>query len=264
MPDGKKKVVFFYRWAHYSCLIVAGAYLLLRLLIKRFGNPRLQNMFSNIRKNSPRLDESREDDQIRTFMEYFKENIETHGDFYQKYLLNHIYCFGISLLNFWFLNFVLQGEFTRLILEVFPFHRDSVNFRDPLSVIFPPFVNCTIGHGSKMLNKREDEIHCHLTLMEMLEKVFVFAWIFMVSALIIGGINVIFLLCLPFHKNFLLKTKESSPLFKKLSRVLARNLSFGDTFLLFMVKSHLTANEFCKILIEILKYLQYDPIAKEK
>ncbi|KAB7497621.1 Innexin inx2 [Armadillidium nasatum] len=264
MPDGKKKVVFFYRWAHYSCLVVAGVYLLLRLIIKRFGNPRLQYMFSNIRKNSGRLDENREQDQIRTFMEYFKENIGTHGYFYEKYLLNHIYCFSISLLNFLFLNLVLQGEFTRLILEVFPFHRDPVNFRDPLSVIFPPFVNCTIGPSSKMLNKREDEIHCHLILMEMLEKVFVFAWIYMVSALIIGGICIIFLLCLPFHKNFLLKTKESSSLFKKLNRVLARNLNFGDVFLLFMVKSHLTANEFCKILIEILKYLHYDPIAKEK
>lgn len=145
------------------------------------------------------------------------------------------------------------------MLNVFPFHRDPVSFGDPLSMIFPPFVTCVVGPPRiSMLSGREDTFYCYFYLMELLEKVFVLAWVYMVAALVIGGISVIILLSLPFYKKYLLRTKKSSSPYRKLSKILARNLRFGDIFVLFMVKKHLTANEFCKILIEILKFLKED------
>ena len=118
---------------------------------------------------------------------------------YWKCLFTHIYAFILNISLIFLLDFLLQGRFLTYIFSTFPSHREMENFSDKMTQMFYPFSICYIKN--KLFFGREEEIICHLTLMEYYEKIFFIIWLYLIILSIFTFFYIIYLFSL-FRDNY--------------------------------------------------------------
>lgn len=137
-----------------------------------------------------------------------------------------------------------------MVLSAYPFHRDPRYFTDELSRTFPPFAHCKLDGSVLINNAREDDLGCHLTLMELYEKVFIFLWIWLAVVTICTAMSVIFLLLVtvpPFNRLFLCMHSSSKGITNLKKKVL-KFCGCADLYVLYLLKRHRSEAQFIMFL----------------
>lgn len=243
----QRRYILFYRWLPSCLLILASFCYTPRLLAKYFCN----NM------NELQLNFHKKNDDYNIVNTILSNLWGNNHLLYIKYLLINIYCLIIEVTSVIFLNFVLQERFIWFGYVSFPFNRDSQKFTDYISQTFPPFVDCNINDVHKIVLFRDETFGCHLTLMELYEKIFLILWALLFILILITTIYIAILLfiCCPVLNEILFITPSTPRMCQK---VKLPRFSIGDVYYLYCIKKCIPANQYYYIISSIVKNVRHD------
>nr|BDV50104.1 MAG: hypothetical protein [Porcellio scaber clopovirus] len=161
----------------------------------------------------------------------------------------------VDVMIFFCLDYIFDYKFLLLPISSYPYERNVPNFSDYISRMFPPFVYCELEEIHELNNMRGDLFGCHLTHMELYEKVFFIFWFWLLFAILLTVFSLakLFLYFSPIVKCSLwnqLKSKDNLIAYK-FKHVLFRELSFYDIYFLSHCRNYLNREEF---IILFLKY----------
>ena len=276
----KRRYILFYRWIHWSLLMLAGFYYIPRKVSKSLENARAKKLMEDIAANSFRYDNI-EKELVERAARFVTSNLKTHNGLYFNFLCVNIIALIIDLLTFQYLNFIFQGRFMSYGFSAYPFDRDPRNFNDYMSQMFPPFVSCELTSENKLTNKRTEELGCHLTIMELYEKIFLALWLWLIllTALTAGYILFLIAMLFPAVRKQLLRTAKPISANDKVSKTIVRvsdNCKVGDMYILYRLKQHfsharfyellskLSDPELCKIVVQSSEREKLEKLAAQK
>ena len=162
-----------YRWIHPVALVLMFLYYSPQLVVSNFSAPIAERLLKDIISHK---DKEYDNSKLLKNVYLFVEEMGWHSDLYTAHLQSHLFALFINLTGIAIIDTLFQNEFVTLVPLLFPFSRDSRHFRDPLSLLFPPFVTCEVGPEMMLLNYKSEILGCHLTLMELYEKIFIGMW----------------------------------------------------------------------------------------
>ncbi|XP_076058369.1 uncharacterized protein LOC143035317 [Oratosquilla oratoria] len=244
-----KKYLMHYRWIHWMFGLLAFAYFILKIVTVVLDNARVKKFLEDVARSSERYDKNSVEQTKQTVVAYFQLHAGHHQGLYMKLIFVHLLAYLLDLAVIAFINFTIQGQFMYLVPDALPFSRDYVGFTDPLSTVFPPFASCTFNKDWRMFGSRTEEFVCHLTLMELYEKIFVFVWLWMVLLVVWSSIYVVFLM-----------VAIVSPIWtyihhvvalKHIQRSVSKTWGLADFYVLFCVKRRVSAVAFVQITEEL-------------
>ena len=176
---GANRYLFFYRYIHYVVLSIAGVYYLPHKYVKNNDDMRTIRLLNEI---EPTLKMNEDQLDVKVYSKvpaYLKKYVGTNGSLYCKSLFGCILALAIDVFAFFFLDWILHGKFLYYGFMTLPFNRDPEYYMDYMSQTFPPFAECTVGPVNELLSKREETYGCHLTMMELYEKIFYAFWVWL-------------------------------------------------------------------------------------
>lgn len=252
---GEKRFLLFYRWIHWVLLLIGGLYYIPRKISKNAENPKVKKLFEELAVGVSRYDNFEREMVDRT-ARYMAANMKTHNALFYKYLTCNVIALVIDLFAFHFLDYLLQGRFLGLGFQVYPFNRDPKSFTDPLSQVFPPFADCELNIESQLTNKRTEKLGCHLTVMELYEKVFLALWLWLIVLTICTCLYICYLFFFwskwarlrilrvykPVHVQDSVRNTVISVL---------ENCKIGDIYLLYRLRQHFSHARYYDLLTKL-------------
>ena len=250
--DGTKRYLMFYRWVHWICLLMAAVYYIPHKMSKSYDNPKVKKLFEDLASTLNRYDNV-ETQNVQVTTRYFAFNKETHNRLYIKYYLCNFVAFFIDLAAFFFLNFVFQGRFLSYGVNAWPFNRDPMTFNDTMSQTFPPFAQCSLHKNVKLVDERREEFGCHLTVMELYEKIFLFLWFWLVTLMVLTFMYICYLTAFKISavKRLILKISKPVTAVKSSRHTVCSAIEvckIGDIFLLYRLRQFFTHAKFYDLL----------------
>ena len=253
--DGSKRFLPFYRWIHWSFLLLAGIYYIPRKFSKNMENVKAKKLLEDLAHHACHY-EKLDKDLMEKAARYVFLNLKTHNKLYVNYLTVNAIAMAVDISCMIYLDFLFQGRFMEYGIRAYPFNRDYDKFTDYMSQTFPPFANCELDEMNKLLDNRKETYGCHLTIMELYEKVFLLIWLWLIMLLFITSLYILFLLlmCVPKVRYFFLNVSKPVNRLDKMREVLNRacnNCKVGDIYLLYRIKQHLSDVRFYELLVHI-------------
>ena len=253
--NGTKRYLLFYRWTHWSCLILAAIYYIPRRLSKTYENPKIKKLFEDLAMNQDHYDQ-RETFLVDSTARYLVLNLKTHNGLFIKYFVCNLVALTVDVLSFLFLNFLFQGRFLTYGITAYPFYRDPKKFTDPMSQTFPPFAKCIIHKNNQLLDNRIEQYGCHLTVMELYEKVFLFLWFWLITLIALTVVYLIFLLTLNIrfvrlHALRIAKPIEANSSIRNTVCSVIESCQIGDIYLLYRLRQFFSHAKFYEVLRKI-------------
>ncbi|KAK3856590.1 hypothetical protein Pcinc_037095 [Petrolisthes cinctipes] len=250
-----RRYLLFYRWISWSLLVLAGIYYIPRKVSKNFDNARCKKLMEDLAANSHRYDQA-EKELVERAARYLIFNLKTHNGLYWKFLSVNVIALIVDLIAMQYLDFILQGRFIQYGIRSYPFTRDPRGFTDYMSQTFPPFASCELARENQLTNKRTEKFGCHLTIMELYEKLFLGLWLWLIILIFITCCYIIFLLCmwLPCMRAYLLRVAKPAHVSDKVRGVIqsvAQNCKIGDIYLLYRLKGHLSHARFYELMTRL-------------
>ncbi|KAG7156133.1 innexin inx2-like [Homarus americanus] len=253
--EGGRRYLLFYRWISWSFLILAAVYYIPRKISKNFDNKKCKTLLEELSAHSHRYDQT-EAQLVEKASRYLFFNLRTHDGLYWKYLTVNIVALLVDVFAMNYFDFVLQGRFIQYGFKSYPFTRDPETFSDYMSQTFPPFASCELSPENQLVNRRTEKFGCHLTIMELYEKIFLVLWLWLIVLCFFTCCYIIFLLLLwlPLIRVCLLRT--SRPLHGpdkvwKVSQGVVDNCKIGDIYLLYRLKQHLSHARFYELMVRL-------------
>ena len=253
--DGERRYLLFYRWVHWSLLTLAGLYYIPRKISKSLENPKAKKLMEDLAANAFRYDQV-ENELVQRAAKYVTFNLKTHNSLYINFVSVNAIALIVDIITMQFLDFILQGRFISYGFMAYPFKRDPKGFTDYMSQTFPPFATCELAKNNKLVNKRTEEFGCHLTIMELYEKVFLGLWLWLIVLIFITSLYLVFLfmMMLPCVRVHLLRTAKPLHANDKVKQTILRvshNCKVGDMYLLYRLKQHLSHARFYELLARL-------------
>ncbi|XP_050696251.1 innexin inx2-like isoform X1 [Eriocheir sinensis] len=253
--NGSRRYILFYRWISWSLLVLAGVYYIPRKVSKGFDNARCKKLLEDLASNAHRYDQL-EDQLVERAARYVIYNLKTHNGLYWKYLGVNVLALAVDLFAMQYLDFILQGRFIQYGFKAFPFDRDPRTFTDYMSQTFPPFASCELSNENQLVNKRTEKFGCHLTIMELYEKVFLGLWLWLIILIFVTCCYIVFLLTmwLPCMRAYMLRTAKPVHANEKVRNVIqtvSKNCKIGDIYLLYRLKGHFSHARFYELLTRL-------------
>lgn len=250
-----RRYILFYRWISWSLLVLAGVYYIPRKVSKSMDNARCKKLLEDLASNASRYDQV-EEQLVERAARYLIFNLKTHNGLYWKYLGVNILALVVDLFAMQYLDFILQGRFIAYGFNAYPFYRDPRTFTDYMSQTFPPFAMCELTNVNQLTNKRTEKFGCHLTIMELYEKVFLMLWLWLIVLVFLTCCYLVFLMCmwLPCVRCYLLRTAKPAHGSDKVRSVIqkvAANCKIGDIYLLYRLKGHLSHVRFYELMMRL-------------
>jgi len=195
------------------------------------------------------------------------KELYTHRDefngLFHRYLSLNIIAFVLNVSSMRFLDFFLQGRFMTYGLTDF-YNRDPQFFTDLMSRIFPPFVTCSITPYMQLMNERTEEFGCHLTLMELYEKIFFALWWWMIVVMVANVVYVLFLVSFwifPCVQTLVLKgskpdtqrNQEEEFHYSDTIRMLLKKSGVGNMYMLYRLRQFLDDATYLQLVVKLLK-----------
>ena len=246
--------LLFYRWIHWVMLILGGLFYLVRKLSKRFENCKVKKLFEDLVPNIIKYDHS--GDAVERTGRYLSFNMGGHDFLFYKYLVCNIFALILDIFSFFILDFCLNNKFLNLGYDAYPFTKDIVNFSDPLSQAFPPFARCDLHERTEITFKRTEQFGCHLTVMEMYEKVFVALWIYLIAVTTTTACYILYLFLFlhPVTRRLIFKPTPSVSAkdcdVERVNEALG-TYKVGDFYLLYRLQSFIPHPLYYKLLLNI-------------
>ena len=253
--EGSRRYILFYRWISWCLLVLSWIYYIPRKLSKSFDNARCKKLLEDLATNSHRYDQV-EEQLVERAARYLIFNLKTHNGLYWKFLGVNVVALVVDLFAIQYLDFILQGRFLPYGYKSYPFERDPRTFSDYMSQTFPPFASCELTNVNQLVNKRTEKFGCHLTIMELYEKLFLGLWVWLILLIFITCCYIIFLLCmwLPCMRTYLLRTAKPAHGSDKVHAIIqkvAQNCKIGDIYLLYRIKGHLSHVRFYELMMRM-------------
>lgn len=138
----------------------------------------------------------------------------------------------------------------------YPFVRDAQRFTDYMSQTFPPFVWCELGPDNQLVSLRTEKFGCHLTIMELYEKVFMGLWLWCIFLILITSCYIIFLLSLllPHVRLLLLRFSKPRHISTKITQLIQDVLKvskIGDVFMLYRLRQQMSHARFYEVMVKL-------------
>lgn len=267
--DGEeRRYILYYRWISLCLLVLSWLYYVPRKVSKNFDNGRCQKLLEDLAANSHIYDHN-EAPLVERAFRYVVFNLNTHDGLYWKYLTVNVIALVVDLITMFSLNFVLDNRFLTYGIAAYPYKRDPKTFTDYMSQTFPPFANCELGPPNQLVNSRVEKLGCHLTIMELYEKLFLGLWVWLIILITVTIAYIIFLLIMwfPCTRVYLLRTSKPAQAKDNVRVILqsvAQNCKVGDIYLLYRLKGHLSHARFYELLFRLAKCSTMDKLAEKK
>ena len=253
--DGNRRYLLFYRWVHWSLLLLSAIYYIPRKLSKTSENSKVKKLMEDLAVNAHRYD-GVERELVERTAQYMAFNLNTHNGLFNKYLLCNVVALIVDLFAFQFFNFLFQGYFTQYGFQAYPFNRDPVHFTDYMSQMFPPFANCELHSEVQLVNKRTERLGCHLTVMELYEKIFllIWCWLIVLTAMTAGYIVFLIAMWIPQVRVIVLKVAKPIHATDNVRHVIydvVKTCKVGDAYLLYRLKQHFSHAHYYNLLTRL-------------
>lgn len=254
--NGQRRYILYYRWIHWVLLLTAAFYYIPRKVSKTSENAKVKKLFEDLAMSAHRYDQI-EKEQVDRTARYFIFNLKTHNGLFFKYLTCNVMALIIDVLAFHFFDFVFQGRFMKYVMRTYPFNRNVEQFDDYMSQTFPPFVLCELGVTYQLTNKRHETLGCHLTVMELYEKLFFVLWIWLILLTVLTIIYIIYLFFFWVPWARLLILRISKPIKAKNQKIRNTicdsivNCKIGDVYLLYRLRQHFSHARYYELLTRI-------------
>ena len=251
---GKKRYLLFYRWVHWVFLLIAAMYYIPHKLSKSYDNPKIKKLFEDLAITQHRYDQIEKENMERA-ARYITFNLKTHNALYYKYLMCNLIALSIDIVCFHLLDFVFQGRFMSYGINAYPFHRDPRTFTDPMSQTFPPFAKCTLHKNVQLVDERTEQFGCHLTVMELYEKIFLFVWFWLITLMVVTILYIIYLLMFwirigKFHVLRIAKPVSATSVQNTVRSVIGA-CKIGDVYLLYRLRQFFSHAKFYELLTKL-------------
>ncbi|CAL4111110.1 unnamed protein product [Meganyctiphanes norvegica] len=252
-----KRFILYYRWINFVALLLAGVYYIPRKVSKQLDNPKTKSLVETLCQHSPKTGDI-EKQVVTTALRYIVGNAKTHNGIYYKYLFVNLVALIIDIVVFFFLDFIFIGRFMWLGIDSFPIKRDPENFSDYISQTFPPFAKCQINMAKMLTSGRIETFGCHLTFMELYEKIFIALWFWLVFLVTATAIYLLFLLTMHFQivQRYIIRVEKPARGQHRVGDLMPnvfRNFRVGDIYLLYRIKQHVSHDQFYGILTNLSK-----------
>lgn len=207
--DSSRIYILYYRWVHWLMLLISVIYGLIGQITNHKLLPELsinensiifnyrKNVNNNNKKNG--LDKKKKEStkshrdksickydlEERRWLEEEKGEIDSFKfvnnnikdvELIKTWLLKTVYSsvvyLCVDMMIIFALNYMLQYKFLALPIASYPYKRNPPYFTDYISRMFPPFAFCHIERVNELSAERGEVLGCHLTLMELYEKLF--------------------------------------------------------------------------------------------
>jgi len=173
-----------------------------------------------------------------------------------KYLGIHVICLAVDILVVILLHFLLlQGRFMNYGFEFMKAYikgRDPKGFTDYISQTFPPFASCELNQETQLTAKRTEIFGCHLTYMELYEKIFLFVWCWLFFLIVISILNIIYLVVtFSFYRKKLVQVNVSQLGYQNPQKTfdeVYNKFDYGNIFLLYLIKKQLNNTQYFELL----------------
>ena len=251
-PNGDRRYLFFYRYIHWIMIGVGCLYYLPRKFSKHYDDQKVKKLINDIVGFTCKSDINAEKGMVERISKYMGFYLGSHNRLYFNNLICSILALAIDILSFHVIDYTLHGRFINYGVMSIPFKRDPMYYTDYMSQTFPPFVRCEISPMNKLSGKRTEVLGCHLTLMELYEKLFMILWFWMIF-LTAATVCYIVFLCFfrhPYFRNYILRrgsktllAKEEGDLRDKVA-VVVDSCNTGDVFFLYELKKYLAPHRF--------------------
>ncbi|CAL4166532.1 unnamed protein product, partial [Meganyctiphanes norvegica] len=236
---GRRRYILYYRWIPWAFLLLTAVYYIPRLVSKKYTNTLSREL--NVVLINAKLDGFNTQEVLWKAVAYMEENRGTHNGIYWKYLILNCLALVVDAFTMFFWDILLQGRFIQYGMTDL-YYRNPEDFSDEISRTFPPFVKCSMEKVHMLTSQDEKAYGCHLTIMELYEKVFLILWFWLVLLIIITTIYIIYLICIgllftPCVSICWQETKETD------------SDTVGDYYIRFRLKSHVSEAK-CKHLFK--------------
>ena len=234
-----------YKWLHWMLLCLALIYKVPGLLSCLYSSDILTVHLKDL--SSLQMDYTLESRAVNISISYWKRNYGGHRNFRRNVWLVHLFCLLINGFCFLVLDHFLQGNYYAGLVLHWPFSRDYHKFSDPLSLVFPPFTECEITPMMQLWTGRTERLGCHLSLMELYEKLLLAVWLWQVLLTVITLLYLTF--WLPWftaNSQLCCGGQEKTPLLQKFKHVQPDEL-----LALSMFKKYLTSAQMRYLLFVI-------------
>ena len=251
-----RRYLLYYRWIHWVLLVISGLYYIPRKISKNAENVKVKKLFDDLAIGVQRYDVSCERDMVDRTVKYLAFNIKTHNALFYKYLFCNVMALLIDIFTIHFLDYVLQYRFRDLGYRAFPFNRDPKTFTDYISQCFPPFADCELTIENQLTNKRTEKLGCHLTVMELYEKLFLVLWVWLYMLVFMTTLYIIYLFCFwhPWVRLRILRVAKPANVKSKVRETVVNvltNCKIGDIYLLYRLRQHFSHAKFYELLSKI-------------
>ncbi|KAK7084975.1 hypothetical protein SK128_008219 [Halocaridina rubra] len=253
--SGPRRYLLFYRWIHWALLLLACIYYIPHKISKTSENSKVKKLIEDLAVNAHRYD-GLERELVDRAAKYIAFNLKTHNGLYYKYLTCNLVALLVDIFCFQFLDFVFQGRFLRYGFQAYPFNRDPEQFTDYMSEMFPPFANCELHDEVQLVNKRIERLGCHLTVMELYEKVFLALWVWLIILTTMTVFYIIFLglMWLPWARLWMLRIAKPLSARDTIRNTICNTVSackIGDVYLLYRFKQHFSHARYYELLTRL-------------
>lgn len=253
--NGTRRYLLYYRWVSWSFLLLAAVYYIPRKASKILDNTRCKKLIEDLASQAPRYDLT-ERELVERAARYIFYNLRTHDGLYWKYLSVNVLALMVDIFSIFFVDFILQGRFIKYGFMSYPFERDPWKFTDYMSQTFPPFASCELTPTNKLVNKRNEKFGCHLTIMELYEKVFLGLWLWLIVLTFVTCCYIVYLVLMwvPCVQVYILRTAKpahANDRVRQLVQSVARNCKIGDIYLLYRLRQHLSHARFYELMTRL-------------
>ncbi|XP_042858298.1 innexin inx2-like [Penaeus japonicus] len=250
--DGTRRYPLFYRWVGWALFFLLAVFSIPKVLVGIFDNGQCSSLLQEL-STKARCHKEQGHELAETAARYMRLNLNTHNGLFWKFLAANLVALFIDVFAIEFLDIVLQNRFSQYGHAGYPYDKDPQNFTDVLSQTFPPFVQCELTSDHSVVNKRVERFGCHLTFMELYEKMFLALWYWFVLLAVAAGCYIVFLsvMWLPIVRERVLRPAKPAIVEEDVGDVVARALrrcKLGDVYVLYRIKSRVSHGQFFDIL----------------
>ncbi|CAL4187916.1 unnamed protein product, partial [Meganyctiphanes norvegica] len=237
-----RRYILYYRWIPWAFLLLTTMYYIPRIASKTFTRTitkQMKSMLVNARNESFGDPESVE---FKKAVQYIRENKGSHNGIYWTYIGLNCLALGVDVFTMFLWDILLQGRFSRYGLSLPEWYkRNPKDFSDEISRTFPPFVKCKIESVHLIASADAKAYGCHMTYMQLYEKVFILLWFWLVIMIIITTVYIIYIML--FGPYVIVKGCLTR------GRGVQGVTTVGDYYIKFRLKAHVSEAK-CKHLFE--------------
>ena len=253
---GEKKVFHrYYQWIYFVLIIQSIMFYVPKYLWKLKEAKRLKILITEVRQKQMK---QLNDKDKRRITQDFLDTLLLSNNYYTVFLCAEILCFVHLVIEIWFVNILLSGQFLRLGMDWLHYsHDDQPAEYDPLIRIFPRMTKCLFHKYGYSGSIEKHDALCLLPLNIVNEKLYVVLWFWFAFLLVFTAL--ILLMRFAFLIMPILRFRKIRSVAPNTKKKLLRQLTnkIGNYFILHTVASNLKPSHF-RDLIETTVRLHYD------